>query len=211
MSFVAPLLLMLVEEPPVLVMMPPPEIQACYAKHRNNDQALNSCIETQRGAGDDKHRDASDPQSAETMSLDALERDINRRHPMDYMMLAARLFYEVERKDDGLFWFYAWQLRQRIRLACYPDLDPSAEPALFGAIFVTNGPDFNKHAGSDPDKWAAVIDRVLAWDAANPSQYERDATCTAQRDEVRGGLEELAEIIRKRRDEILAGVEFDPG
>lgn len=143
------------------------------------------------------------------MPLDALERDINERHPLDYMILAMRLFSKADRKDDGLFWFYAWQLRQRIRLACYPDLDPSGEPALSGALFATFGPAFNEYAGADPDKWATVIDRVLAWDATNPSRYERDAACTAQRDEVRGGLEELAKTIREHRDEILAGVDFD--
>ena len=53
--------------------------------------------------------------------------------PAEQDLLASRLL-AANRKDEAVFWFYAGQLRYRIRLACHPELQPDTEPALFASL-----------------------------------------------------------------------------
>lgn len=119
-------------------------------------------------------------------------------HPAGLYVLAGKLFAEG-RKDEAVFWFYAGQLRYRVHLACHPDLDPSGEPALFGALSETVGRPLNEYAFGDVPALAKTLDRVLAWDAETPDATTDRKTCTAVAG-VRDGLAGL-------RDQILAEVE----
>lgn len=141
---------------------------------------------------------------ASNMPLDVLGREINGRHPFEYFTLANRLFSEAGRKDDGVFWFYMWQLRHRILIACYPEADPSEEPAMFGAMFATATIDFNAHARANRKEWASIIDRVLRWDEANPDRFDPVRDCSAARDEQREGLKALAGEIRENQTALPA-------
>ena len=99
-----------------------------------------------------------DPQ---TVALDELIRIVPDQHPSFYYILASRL-YAANRKDDAVFWFYAGQLRYRIRLACHPDLAPDTEPALFGSLQETVGRPVNEYGFGDLTALPAALERVLA-------------------------------------------------
>lgn len=133
-----------------------------------------------------------DPQR---IALDELIRIIPDQHPAFYYILASRLF-EANRKDEAVDWFYAGQLRYRIRLACHPNLAPDIEPALFGSLQETVGRRINEHAGGDPRGWAATMERALAWDAATRNGFEPKAACRAQIAEQRRGMGELIAHVR---------------
>ena len=144
--------------------------------------------------------DSVDPQH---IALDELIRIIPDQHPSFYYILASRLLAEG-RRDEAVFWFYAGQLRYRIRLACHPDLQPDVEPALFGALQEEVGRPVNEYAGGDPDAWAASIERARDWDARTRNGYEPKAPCRAAIDDQRGGMGALIDQIRNNGDQIRA-------
>ena len=135
------------------------------------------------------------------MPLDQLIRIIPDQHPSLYYVLARRLFAEG-RRDEAVFWFYAGQLRYRIRLACHPDLAPDTEPALFGAMSEEIGSEINGYAGGDPAAWAAAMQRALDWDSATRNGFEPKAACAAQIEEQRRGMGELMRHVRNNPDQI---------
>jgi hypothetical protein len=148
-----------------------------------------------------------DPQR---VALDELIRIIPDQHPSFYYVLASRLF-QANRRDEAVYWFYAGQLRYRIRLACHPDLAPDTEPALFGSLQETVGRPINEYAGADPRAWAAAMERALAWDAATHNGFEPKAPCQAAIADQRGGMGQLIAHVRAneaqlRRDRAAAGL-----
>src|SRR5437868_12557177 len=139
-----------------------------------------------------------DPQ---TVALDELIRIVPDQHPSFYYILASRLF-AANRKDEAVFWMYAGQLRYRIRLACHPDLAPDTEPALFGSLTETVGRPVNEYGFGDLTALPAVLDRVLAWDAATHNGFEPKAACASAIAEQRQGLGQLIAQIRTNGDDI---------
>jgi hypothetical protein len=142
--------------------------------------------------------DSVDPQK---IALDELIRIIPDQHPAFYYVLATRLF-AANRKDEAAFWFYAGQLRYRIRLACHPDLPPGTEPALFASLQEEVGTLINGNIGADPDAWIAAIERARDWDARTRNGYEPKAPCQAQIADQRGGMGALIDQIRQNKDRI---------
>jgi hypothetical protein len=141
-----------------------------------------------------------DPQK---IALDELIRIIPDQHPAFYYILAARLF-AANRKDEAVFWFYAGQLRYRIRLACHPDLPPGTEPALLASLQEEVGRPINEYAGADPDAWVAAITRARDWDAATRNGYEPKAPCRAQIADQRNGMAVLIDQLAHSKDQIRA-------
>jgi hypothetical protein len=144
--------------------------------------------------------DSVDP---ERIALDELIRIIPDQHPAFYYVLASRLL-AANRQDEAMLYFYAGQLRYRIRLACHPDLPPGTEPALFASLQEEVGTRVNGYAGADPDAWAAAIERARDWDARTRNGYEPKAPCQAQIADQRGGMGALVEQIRRSKDQIRA-------
>src|SRR5437868_1291582 len=136
-----------------------------------------------------------------TIALDELIRIVPDQHPSFYYVLAQRLF-AAGRRDEAVFWFYAGQLRYRIRLACHPELAPDTEPALFGSLQETVGRPINEHAGADSAAWAAAVERARAWDAETRNGFEPKAACAAAIAQNREGMGQLIAHIRANPDAI---------
>jgi hypothetical protein len=139
----------------------------------------------------------------EHIALDELIRIIPDQHPAFYYILARRLL-AANRGDDAIFYFYAGQLRYRIRLACHPNLAPDVEPALLASLQEEVGRPVNEYAGADPDAWAAAIERARDWDTHTRNGYEPKAPCQAQIADQRGGMAALIAHIRQNKDQIRA-------
>ena len=139
----------------------------------------------------------------EQLALDELIRIIPDQHPAFYYILARRLL-AANRGDEAVFWFYAGQLRYRIRLACHPELAPDTEPALFAALQEEVGLPVNEYAGGDPPAWAAAIERARDWDARTRNGFEPKAPCRTQIDDQRGGMAALIAQISGGADQIRA-------
>jgi len=139
-----------------------------------------------------------DPQ---TVALDELIRIVPDQHPSFYYILAQRLF-AAGRRDEAVFWFYAGQLRYRIRLACHPDLAPDTEPALFGALSETVGRPINEYAFGDPPALVATLERARAWDAETRNGFEPKAPCAGVAAQQREGMGQLIAHVRDNGDQI---------
>ena len=110
-----------------------------------------------------------------------------------------------------MFWFYAGQLRYRIRLSCHPDLRPDTEPALFASLHETVGRPINEYGFGDLPALIATLERVLAWDAETRNGFEPKAACASQIAEQREGMGQLLPQIRDnganiRRDRAANGL-----
>jgi len=174
----------------IRILPPDPATQPCIGEHPGDSAARDACM------------DIVDPM---TMPLAELEQRVPTAHPVEMMQLGIRLFTQTDRKGDGLFWFYAAQLRWRTHLTCNPP-EPGGEGALFGAMFETAGPMFNKYAGDNVDYWLATIDAVLEWDARTPERFVDDMSqaCDIALAEQRQKMLELQAIIVERRAELEA-------
>ena len=150
------------------------------------------------GSADAGCDNSVDPQ---TIALDELIRIVPDQHPSFYYILAQRLF-AAGRRDDAVFWFYAGQLRYRIRLTCHPELAPDTEPALFGALSETVGRPINEYAFGDPPAFVATMERVLAWDEATRNGFEPKAACTAIIAQQRQGMGQLVSHVRDNAAQI---------
>ncbi|WP_373490978.1 hypothetical protein [Parasphingorhabdus sp.] len=159
--------------------------KACSKKHKNDDAAVAKCL----GIVD-----------ATNMPLEELKSDISNRHPVDYYMLAARLF-QAEQKDAAVFWFYAGQLRWRARLSCFGS-DPGGESALFGAMNQQVGLSINEYVGGYPSKWVETIHRVVEWDKSDASEFQDRQECQSHIHKQREGLLGLAKSIERDREKI---------
>jgi hypothetical protein len=117
--------------------------------------------------------------------------------PHEYFGKAATS-WSAGRREDATFWLYVAQLRWRARLAARPDLDPSGEPALFASLMEVVGRPINEHAFGDVAEATAIIDRALAWDAANPDRSVPEDVRTR----TRAGLVALRDDMRRSVDAI---------
>ena len=133
--------------------------------------------------------------------IQALKDTITQRHPVDYFILATRLF-QMGEKDEAIFWFYAGQLRFRARLACHPELPQSGEPALYTAMAATTGQVMNEYIGGYPSRWIATIRRAIAWDEANPNGVDPKEGCAAAIAQQHEGARQLIDWIEQNRQQI---------
>jgi hypothetical protein len=135
------------------------------------------------------------------MPLDRLEPILPDQHPALYYMFASRLF-DAGREDDALFWFYAGQLRYRIRLTCHPDLPRDTEPPLFGALQDAVGGKVNRYAGKHPALWISAMERVLEWDAHTANGFEPRAACRQAIADQRKGMTDFIQYVRDHQSEL---------
>lgn len=123
------------------------------------------------------------------------------RHPADYYKQAASLF-RGGRKDDAVFVFYLGQLRYRAHLAARRNLPADGDPALFGSLSETVGRPLNEYAFGDMSTLAAIIDAVLAHDAASPDRFTPPAQFPNVHAGVREGLVKMKQQMLKDADQI---------
>jgi hypothetical protein len=127
--------------------------------------------------------------------------EIEQLHPAAYYILAAKLF-QTDQKDEAVFWFYTGQIRYRCYLAAHPDLEPSGDPALFGALSAQVGEPLNVYAFGDVPKLAETITRALEWDAAHPDAFTDRSVHASACEDVRNGLVEMRQHILDNEDQI---------
>ena len=143
------------------------------------------------------------PNTTTMETPEQLKAGIEAKHPATYYTLAAKLF-EAGQKDEAIFWFYLGQLRYRFHLTASKNLDPSGDPALFGALSETVGRPLNEYAFGDIPKLAATIDKVLEWDAAHDNGFTPKSANQAVLVNTRAGLAGLKTSIVRDQEKIKA-------
>ena len=134
-------------------------------------------------------------------NLDELITDIENKHPVTYFLLAANLF-KADDKDQAVEWYYIGQMRFRAYLMANPDLDPSADGALYASLKSVLGPQINEHAGADPDKWVTLINNAINWHQSHPNGHTPKNKYPDIYAEVEAGFMSFKEQVAKNKDEI---------
>jgi len=124
-------------------------------------------------------------------------------HPTVLYAFAGRLF-SAGRRDEAVMWFYAGQLRYRCHLVANPGLKPDGEPAVMASLNATLGQTINEWAGGSPEGWARAIDQALAWDEKFPDATTPKDRHAAARRQVRTGLAQMRDQIRREAASIRA-------
>ena len=136
-------------------------------------------------------------------NVEAMKAGIEGKHPATYYLLAGKLLAEGK-WDEGVFWFYLGQLRYRFHLATAKGLDPSGDPAAFGALSQVVGQPLNEYAFGDIPKLAKTIDEVLAWDASHENGFTAKKGNETELEGIRSGLVEMKEEILRDQEKINA-------
>ncbi|MEM1376555.1 MAG: hypothetical protein AAGG69_04120 [Pseudomonadota bacterium] len=140
---------------------------------------------------------------AMTVMVTGAQAQSTRENPFDQIQRAAELFGAGQR-DEATYLYYVAQLRTRIYLEARPNLDPSGEPALAGALFGVVGRPINEWAFGDVDAVIVTMDRVLAWHAANDDEITPKATNAAAHRTIVDGLRSFRNQIAADPDRIRA-------
>ena len=135
------------------------------------------------------------------MSLDQLRAGIQKRHPGDYFILAARLFEKGE-KDEAVFWFYQAQLRYRYFILGSDRAKVRDDVVYLDALFQTLGPQINAYAFGDLPKLRQTIDEVIQWDEETLNGFFDKATDPESRQSIIDGLRDLRQETIDREQEI---------
>lgn len=130
-----------------------------------------------------------------------IKKGIEKRHPAAYYILALKLF-EANQKDEGVFWFYAGQLRYRFHVAAKPDLDPSGDPALLASLNETVGRPINEYAFGDLRTLEATLENVMKWDRDTPNGFTSKENSVEAWNKTRSGLRSLVTYIDQNESEI---------
>ncbi len=134
-------------------------------------------------------------------NLDELITDIENKHPVTYFLLAGNVFNEGD-KDRAVEWYYIGQIRFRAYLMANPDLDPSADGALYASLKSVLGPQINEYAGADPDKWVTLIDNAIIWHRSHPNGHTPKNTYPDIYAEVEAGFMSFKQQVAKNKVEI---------
>jgi TPR repeat protein len=140
---------------------------------------------------------AADP--VQYASVETLLQGIEKKDPAEMLLISGRLLREG-RQDEAVFWYFEAELRARADILAHPC--PQAEFCADGAwdIFVVLGEPIKQYAGGDIPKFAATIDKVIAWDEAHPGP-DSDA---AAHEKVRAEYKKLHDNLLAKKDEIRA-------
>ncbi|MFT4163493.1 hypothetical protein [Shinella sp.] len=91
----------------------------------------------------------------------------NYAPPVFYVL--SSLLFASGLKDEAAFWFYAGQLRARF------DANRCADVSARSAVSVLNdryGTPINQYTFKNPDKLAALVEKVIKWDRDTPHNYD---------------------------------------
>lgn len=113
----------------------------------------------------------------------------NLKEPLQ-LFSAAFVLFQNGRKDEGVFWFYAAQLRTRQQIV----LEQGDRGQLLTIMLMTMGPFINNYAFQNTENLNRILDRVLEWDRTVTNPFQEKARLQKLDREINhiyGGLTEL--------------------
>ena len=137
-----------------------------------------------------------------SLPFEEIEEHLVEQEPSVYYLYAARIFDEKSR-EKGIFWYYVGEIRFRFMLTAEPDPDPSAGPALLGALQYAVGERIKRYAGAHPDILLEQIAAAIEWDRTHPNKHTSKEKYSKEHKEVIDGLKSLKEYIIKNKKELL--------
>ncbi|MBC3877526.1 DUF4124 domain-containing protein [Undibacterium sp. FT79W] len=126
----------------------------------------------------------------------------NLKEPLQ-LFPPAFAFFQNGKKDDGVFWFYAAQLRVRQQMI----LENGDRGQLLAITQMTMGGPINNYAFQNTSNLNQILDRVLKWDKDTPNPFREKARTQKldkQMDQVYAGLDELKSKLINEKNSLEA-------
>lgn len=136
-----------------------------------------------------------DPTLAQSAANEILN-DPKALHDSLEMFWPALILFQSGQKDDGVFWFYAAQLRVRYQLA----FKNGDRGQLLQIMLMTVGPPINNYAFHDVAKLDRQLARVLEWDRNTPNPLRE----SARTGDIDAKIEKIYSDFRDLRLKLLA-------
>lgn len=130
-----------------------------------------------------------EPSVAVAAAEEIVSNPANLKEPLQ-LFSPAFAFFQNGRKDEGVFWFYAAQLRVRQQIV----LENGDRGQLLSIMLMTMGPYINNYAFQNIANLNQILDRVLEWDNKTTNPFREKAKSQKldkQIDQIYAGLSEL--------------------
>lgn len=111
-----------------------------------------------------------DPSVAIAAAEETVSNPANLKEPMQ-LFSPALTFFRNGKKDEGVFWFYAAQLRVRQQMV----LEKGDLGQLLLGMLMSMGPYINNYAFQNISNFNQILDRVLEWDKKTPNPFREQA------------------------------------
>ena len=143
-----------------------------------------------------------DPDIAIAAAQEIVGNPSNLKEPLQ-LFSPAFAFFQNGRKDEGVFWFYAAQLRTRQQMI----LENGDRGQLLAVMQMTMGGPINNYAFQNTSNLNQILDRVLEWDkrTANPFiDKARSQKLDQQINQIYAGFSELKSKLVKEKTSLEA-------
>ncbi len=130
-----------------------------------------------------------EPSVAISAAEEMVSNPSNLNEPLQLFSPAYAIF-QNGKKDEGVFWFYAAQLRVRQQLV----LEKGDRGQLLAVMLMTMGGAINNYALQNTSNLNQILDKVLKWDKDSPNPFREKAKVQKldkQMDQVYSGFAEL--------------------
>ncbi|MEL6485573.1 MAG: hypothetical protein AAFQ13_00315 [Pseudomonadota bacterium] len=137
---------------------------------------------------------AQDPPAAEMPAREGIE----ARHPSDMIDLAEALFATEEGKEEGLFWYYAGELRWKTLIGCTAPNSFEETKRMSDRLNEVGAP-IRLWSRDNIDTLLATLDKVEAWDRETTTRYASGPKCEAEAQLLRDSIPDLKRFIEENR------------
>jgi hypothetical protein len=143
-----------------------------------------------------------DPRVAITAAEEIVSNPAYLKEPMQ-LFSPAFTFFQNGKKNEGVFWFYAAQLRVRQQML----LENGDRGQILSIMLMTMGPAINNYAFQNTSNLNQILDRVLEWDKTTANPFREQAKLQKlekQMEQVYAGLGDLKKKIITERNSMEA-------
>ena len=151
-----------------------------------------------------------EPSVAIAAAKEIVSNPSNLKAPLQ-LFYPAFAFFQNGKKDEGVFWFYAAQLRVRQQMV----LENGDRGQLLAIMQMTMGDPINNYAFQNTSNLNQILDRVLKWDkdTPNPSREKaRAQNLDKKMDQVYAGFTEFkSKLITEKTSLEAAARQAAPG
>ena len=140
-----------------------------------------------------------DPKVATAAAREVLANPEQLHEPL-MLFSPAVVLYQHGDREDGVFWFYAAQLRTRYQLVF-----EGGDRGQLMAVMMMAAAGINNYAFQDVARFNRTLDRVLEWDRKTPNPYREREQTPEEREKVKevyDGIDAMRKKLAAEKDEI---------